>query len=274
MKSCFHSVGLPARSLPEAIRMVAAAGYGAIEINAETLPWAPAHLTPDSSAAEREAAIAACREHGLAVPAVGAHIGMVDADLAAREAAIAFVNGCTDIARDMNAPVVHILSGPLAHGIDRETAWGWFRDAVERTTDHASAAGRTLAIEAIAGHVFHKVDDYHRLRRELPGVPFRVNFDPSHLAVQHEDPMRVVAELGDQVVHVHLKDGKGLYPDFQFPPLGQGVIDFPALVRGLRAAGYTGALSVEYEAQVYGYRESEDEILSSGKAFIDALGQT
>ena len=48
MYSCFHSVGLPDRSLDEAIRMVADAGYDAIELNAETLPWALPHITPDS----------------------------------------------------------------------------------------------------------------------------------------------------------------------------------------------------------------------------------
>jgi len=271
MYSCFHSVGLPDRTLQEAIAVVADAGYEAIELNAETLPWAPAHITPDTSAEARRAVVAACRKRGLRIPAVGAHIGMVGADPASREAAVAFVNGCTDIAVDVGAPVVHILSGPLEAGGDREAAWGWFRSAVERTTDYAVSRNVTLGIEAIAGHVFHCVDDYHRLRRELPGVPFRVNFDPSHLAVQNEDPMRVVRELGDQVVHVHLKDGKGLYPNFAFPPLGEGTIDFPALVDALRAAGYAGALSVEYEAQVYGYRESEAEILGKGRAFCAML---
>ena len=48
MYSCFHSVGLPDRTLPEAIAMVADAGYAAIELNAETLPWAPAHITPEA----------------------------------------------------------------------------------------------------------------------------------------------------------------------------------------------------------------------------------
>ncbi len=271
MYSCFHSVGLPVRSLDEAIGLVADAGYGAIELNAETLPWAPPHITPDTGSEARRAVVAACRERGLTIPAVGAHIAMVAADPIMREAAVAFVNGCTDIAVDVNAPVVHILSGPLESGVDRDTAWGWFRSAVERTTDYASSKNVTLGIEAIAGHVFHTVDDYHRLRRELPGLPFKVNFDPSHLAVQKENPMRVVRELGDQVVHVHLKDGKGLYPNFEFPPLGQGSIDFPALAAALRAAGYTGALSVEYEAQVYGYRQSEATILSEGRAFYDTL---
>ncbi len=271
MYSCFHSVGLPDRSLLEAIGLVADAGYEAIELNAETLPWAPAHITPDTGSEARRAVVAACRERGLTIPAVGAHIGMVGDDPAARAAAVAFVNGCTDIAVDVGAPVVHILSGPLDPGGDRDVAWGWFRNAVERTTDYASSRSVTLGIEAIAGHVFHSVDDYHRLRRELPDVPFRVNFDPSHLAVQNEDPMRVVRELGGEIVHVHLKDGKGLYPTFEFPPLGTGTINFPSLAAALRDAGYTGALSVEYEAQVYGYRESEAEILGKGRAFCAML---
>ena len=75
----------------------------------------------------------------------------------------------------------------------------------------------------------------------------------------------------DRIVHVHMKDGKGRYPDFSFPPLGEGTIDFAALVAGLRQGGYVGALSVEYEAQVYGWRESGDEILGNGLAFLRRL---
>jgi sugar phosphate isomerase/epimerase len=271
MYSCFHSVGLPARSLEEAIEMVADAGYAAIELNAETLPWAPAHITPEADAKTRHATVEACKARGLAIPAIGAHIPMISANSSDRSAAIAFVNGCTDIAHDVGAPFVHILSGPLQDGVEREEGWGWFRTAVTETTAYAADRGISLGIEAIAGHLFHKVDDYHRLRRELAGVPFKVNFDPSHLEIQNENPRRVVDELGDLIVHVHLKDGKGLFPKFEFPPLGKGSIDFAGLVEGLRKAGYAGALSVEYEAQVYGYRESEAQILSGGKTFYDRL---
>jgi len=271
MYSCFHSVGLPDRTLEEAIEMVASAGYSSIELNAETLPWAPAHITPEADAQTRRAIADACSARRITIPAVGAHIGMVGANSADRAAAIAFVNGCTDIACDVGSPIVHILSGPLESGVDREEAWSWFRNAVVQTTSYAQARGVVLGIEAIAGHLFHQVDDYHRLRRDLAGVPFKVNFDPSHLEVQNENPRRVVDELCDQVVHVHLKDGKGLFPKFQFPPLGEGTIDFAGLVAGLRAGGYSGALSVEYEAQVYGYRKREADILNEGKAFCEHL---
>lgn len=272
MYSCFHSVGLPARPILAAIDMVADAGYAAIELNAETLPWAPAHVTPETSDADRKQIVSRCRARGLSIPAVGAHVPMVDASVADRRKAITFVNGCTDLAVDVGASIVHVLSGPQATGSSGDESWGWFADAVSATTDHAGRRGVTLAIEAIAGHRFSCVDDYHRLAKDLPGIRFGVNFDPSHLEVQGENPRRVVDELADRIVHVHMKDGKGRYPNFTFPPLGQGTIDFAGLVAGLRSAGYMGALSVEYEAQVYGFEESEEMILQSGAAFLGRLG--
>jgi sugar phosphate isomerase/epimerase len=272
MYGCFHSVGLPARPILDAIDAIADAGYAAIELNAETLPWAPPHVTPATPAADRADIVARCRARGIRIPAVGAHIGMVDADAAARRAAIEFVEGCTDLAVDVGAPVVHILSGPAAPGSREADAWGWFADAVAETTSHATARGVVLAIEAIAGHLFHSADDYRRLASDLPGVDFRVNFDPSHLEVQGEDPRRVVDLFPDRIVHVHLKDGRGRFPDFAFPPLGEGTIDFPGLVAALRAAGYGGAMSVEYEAQVFGWREAEADILGHGRRFLEGLG--
>ena len=80
----------------------------------------------------------------------------------------------------------------------------------------------------------------------------------------------MVRELGDQIVHVHLKDGKGLFPNFAFPRSGRATSTFPPR-RALRAAGYSGALSVEYEAQVYGYREERGRDPREGKAFCDRL---
>lgn len=272
MYNCFHSVGLPALSIQDVIRRVSRAGYKAIELNAETLPWAAAHVTPETGAETRREIVDLCRRSNLSIPAIGAHIEMVDADKASRQSAIAFVEGCVDFARDVGSPIVHILSGPLSTGVSAQEGRNWFNEAVERAVAYAQARNVKLAIEAIAGHAFHCVDDYHRLAKDLPGVNFYVNFDPSHLEVQGENPARMVDELADRIIHVHLKDGKGRFPDFSFPPLGEGTIDFERLVAGLRKAGYAGAMSVEYEAQVYGYTLSDDEIVEGGLAYLKSLG--
>jgi sugar phosphate isomerase/epimerase len=272
MLAGFHSVGLSADPILTVIERVAAAGYDAIELNAETLPWAGPHVTPATTPEERAAIRESAALNGLAISAVGAHIAMVEDDAEARRKAIAFVDGCTDIALQVGAPVVHILSGPAPAGVPEATAWKWFADAVAATAAHAASRGVAFSIEAIAGHLFHRIHDYSRLAADLPGTEIKVNFDPSHLIVQGEDPARLVAEQGPHIVHVHMKDGAGRYPDFTFPPLGRGEIDFAGLVRELRGVDYDGALSVEYEAQVYGFRESDDEILAGGRTFLRGLG--
>lgn len=272
MRAGFHSVGLCKAPILDAIRQVRAAGYAAIELNAETLPWTGPHVTPQTDAGTRQAIAEECRRVGLAISAVGAHVPMVEADPAARRAAIAYVNGCSDLARDVGAPVVHILSGEAPKEASPAEAWRWFADAVSETTAHAQRRGVVLGIEAIAGQLFHAVDDYARLARDLPGVPFRVNFDPSHLFVQGESPQRLIETQADRIAHMHMKDGRGRFPDFAFPPLGQGDIDFPDLIGRLRAAGYDGTLSVEYEAQCFGYHETPEHILSHARQFLADLG--
>jgi inosose dehydratase len=270
MKASFHSVGLCRDPVLAALRKAYAAGYAAFELNAETLPWAEPHVTPATSAAERAAIAAAAQELGMVIDAVSAHIPMVDADSKTRRKSVDFVNGCIALAADVKAPVVHILSGPLASGVDRRDAWRWFADAVSTTTQFAQDRGVTLAIEAIAGHMFRSIDDFHALRRDLPGVPFQINLDPSHLIVHGEDPRRLVVEIGDEIVHVHMKDGAGRYPAFSFPPLGAGEIDFGGLVEELRKHNYSG--SFEYEANVFGYVETEERILGHGRRFLAGLG--
>ena len=271
MYSCFHSVGLHQLPPTQMVDRVARAGYAAVELNAETLPFAKPHVTPETSAEVRAAIVDACKTNAIRIPALGAKMNMVDDNPAAREHAIGFVKGCIDLAVDMNVPFVHILSGKPANTVDNEVAWGWFADAVGKLTEYAQSKQVELGIEAIVGQLFRSVDDFHRLYADLPGIPFRINFDPSHFIVQDEEPRRVPDELGDKIGHVHLKDGKGRFPEFSFPPLGQGNIDFPDLVQRLRGVGYDGALSVEYEAQAFGYDLSEEEIVEGEKAFVDKL---
>jgi len=272
MYSCFHSVGLHKLPIIDVIRRSASAGYQAVELNAETLPWTGPHVTPETTDEERKAIVSVAAELGLTIPAVGAHIEMLDADPKAREAAIGYVNGCIDLARDLNSPIVHILSGPAAKGASEDETRRWFTHAVEKTVEYAEARGIKLAVEAIVGHGFRNTDGYHRLAKDLPGVNWYVNFDPSHLEVQGENPRRVVDELMDRIAHVHIKDGKGLYPDFSFPPMGEGTINFPELIDGLRNGGYDGALSIEYEAQVFGFERSDEEIVEGNRAYLKQFG--
>lgn len=272
MYASFHTVGLPDISLVQAIEAIRKAGYTGIELNAETLPWAAPHITPDASPAERREARIEIAAAGLEVSAVGAHIPMLFSEAQRRRDAIDFVKGCNQLALDTGTRYVHILSGPAAKDVDRATNWRWFTDAVAEVVEHGAGLGVTVGIEAIAGHMFHAANDYALLESDLPGIPFKVNFDPSQLIVQGADPLEVIDRFGERIAHVHMKDGLGSFPDFAFPPLGQGAIDFEALVGRLHDVGFEGALSVEYEAQVFGYALTDEQILKDSRDFLTRLG--
>ena len=265
----FHSGALSAHPPIEAIRRIARAGYGGVELNAETLPWAGPHVTPALSAADRRAIRRAAAEVGVAITSVSAHVGLVDADPAARRAAIEHSKGCADLALDLGTNVIHGLSGTVPAGVSEGEAWEWALAAVAEIAEYCAMRGVRFGVEPVVGMLVHDAASLGRLLAALPGCAVGVNFDPSHFQVAGDDPAEVARRFGDRIVAVHLKDAKGTPEHFEFPPLGLGAVDFAALAGALRAAGYEGALAVEYEAHVFGgYALAEEEILEQSLAFV------
>jgi sugar phosphate isomerase/epimerase len=93
---------------------------------------------------------------------------------------------------------------------------------------------------------------------------FGFTFDPSHLHWQGIDPVAFLRRFPDRIYHVHVKDAvlsldgrasllNSYLPqgdprrgwDFRSP--GHGGIDWEAVIRGLNAIAYEGALAVEWK---------------------------
>jgi sugar phosphate isomerase/epimerase len=78
----------------------------------------------------------------------------------------------------------------------------------------------------------------------------KVNYDTGNVwhyaGVRAEDDLPLIVA---HVAHVHLKDVRGGVGVWDFPPLGEGTVDFGRILAILRDAGYTGPLSVELEFQ-------------------------
>ena len=260
MKAGFHTVYLEDRPIDEAARLVAAAGYEQIELNAERLPYAEPHVGPLAPAGSTERAIAAVGEAGLGVSAVGAHCEMLSMRL---EDAVVFSRGCVDVARQVGAPVVHVLSGALPEGMAEPEAMERCARYAAELAEIASAAGVHLAWEAIVGMAISTSDDLERLISAVDGA-IGVNFDPSHLHLTDGDAVAAARRLGPRVVHLHVKDAAGDPDSFTFPPLGQGEIDLPAVIEVLSAAGYDGTASVEWEAHAVGGFDRDDATALTG----------
>ncbi len=271
MRIGFHSSALHSHPLEDAMDRVAAAGYDAIEFNAEDIPWAPPHVTPDLSTEQRKRLRRRARDAGIAISAVGGHISLVEADPDRRRANLDYALGCVDLAADVGAEVDHLLSGMAPEGVLPQEAWAWLVDGAARCIERGQSRGVTVGFEPVATQFVCTVGGLKRLMNALEPLALHVNYDASHYLVHGDDPADGIRTFGDRIAHVHIKDAKGVPEAYEFPPLGQGVIDFPGMISALRETDYSGFLSVEYEANAFGYVETEGDILAHGIRFVRAL---
>lgn len=77
----------------------------------------------------------------------------------------------------------------------------------------------------------------------------RVNFDTANITY-YNTGTNAVAELEKSIEYVRtveFKDHAGGFETWDFPVLGQGIVDVPALVALLREHGYAGPVTLEFE---------------------------
>jgi L-ribulose-5-phosphate 3-epimerase len=101
---------------------------------------------------------------------------------------------------------------------------------------------------------------------ELPRVGVCV--DTGWFGTQGYDPASAIEELGDRVVHVHLKDVLHRGEPHETCRWGEGVVDAESCVRALHGIGYTGAIAIEHEPESF---DPSDEIRSMREEILTWL---
>jgi sugar phosphate isomerase/epimerase len=111
--------------------------------------------------------------------------------------------------------------------------------------------------------------DYHTSLRALEAIgrreAFGFNWDPSHMMWQHIDPVAFITDFADRIYHVDCKDTRLRPHDgrhgvlgshlpwgdvrrgWDFVSTGHGDVPWEDCFRALRAIGYTGPVSIEWE---------------------------
>jgi sugar phosphate isomerase/epimerase len=103
---------------------------------------------------------------------------------------------------------------------------------------------------------------------EQGGGTLGATVDTGWWATQGYDAARAIEELGEHVLHVHLKDVLASGAPHETCRWGDGVVPIEACVRALRRAGYTGALTVEHEPELYDPSEDCREMRDVLRAWL------
>ena len=74
-----------------------------------------------------------------------------------------------------------------------------------------------------------------------------VCMDVGHTVQAGVDPVKTVAECGDRLMDLHVKDLPSADPRSSSVEAGKGIVDLPGLVRALHQRGFAGHFALEYE---------------------------
>lgn len=153
--------------------------------------------------------------------------------------------------------------GP-ADGLSDE-AWRHLAGGLTRLADLCRPLGVEVVFHPHAGTYVETAADVDRLMDGTPADLVGLCLDTGHLAYGGADPVEVCRRYAARVRHVHTKDvrpailervrhealpyvtavGEGV-----FAPLGEGMVDFPALIAALRAVSYDGWYVLEQDIRL------------------------
>jgi len=249
MKLGYSTWGMPKVPVDEALAHLAGLGFDGVELT--VIPGYTTELSK-LDAVERSRIRQLLQKHHLMLPAIAAHSSLLSNDKETHAANMARLKGAVDLA-------VEWAQGDIIPAIDttpggKPAEWDAVRDLlVERTrelVEYAQARNVTIAMEPHVGAVIDTPEKVLQLLALVDSPYLKVNFDISHFNIQGLAIEETVAALAPHTVHTHVKDERGLVPDFEFLIPGEGDFDYVTYLKAMQAHGYDGFISVEVSVMV------------------------
>jgi len=155
----------------------------------------------------------------------------------------------------------------LALAVGTSVIGGGFSGDVRAVVDVVRRRGVRLGIEnhpeKTPGEVLAKIGD--------ASDALGATVDTGWFGTQGYDAARAIEELGEHVVHVHLKDVRALGEPHETCKWGDGIVDIEECVRALRRIGYEGALSIEHEPEEHDPTDECREMLGLLRVWLGVL---
>lgn len=264
MRIAGHTLGTPEQTVPEALALFANAGLDAAEVI-----YQDGYHSGLAVSDRRSAAQARQVSEDLGVPIIGLtpYITGINAlEEGQWRASVDEFRGAIEIAQLVGADRLRVYAGSWFPG-DQEHAAHWDRlvAALVSLAPEASDAGVRLCIENHFGTMTQSAAETARLVRQVGHEAVRVLYDQANLTFTHDEPYEEALRIqGDLIGHVHVKDLLFTDPDAPFRAsetarvaaperavrsrvVGEGILDWLAILSSLSALGYDDVLSLEYE---------------------------
>jgi sugar phosphate isomerase/epimerase len=221
-------------------------------------------------------------ESGLVVSAYAIGNDLVQPAAAERARQVQSIRDGVDMARRLGAPLLRIFSGNAKPGVTPAQGHEWIVAGLREGAAFSAERDVTLALEN-HGLFAGRADQVRAIIDEVGSPALRANVDTGNFLLVNQGPVDAARELARLAAYVHLKDFRALRPGEEAAEtysaldgtryvgtvIGDGEVDLQAVLAELRAAGYDGWLSIEYE----GTGDAREGLSRSVAAAQALLGQ-
>lgn len=281
MQLGFVTAILPNQSLEEVFKIAANLGYDCIEV----MCWPPGkaerryagitHIDITTLTAVKIKEIKALsNKYGVDISALGYYPNPLTSDLTLRSVYVDHLKALIRAASRLQVPIVNTFIG-RDHSRSVEDNWPVFLKVWQTIIAQADAFNVKIGIENCpmsftidewpgGQNLFTTPAIWRKAWQHYPSPNFGLNYDPSHMIIQHMDTTYPIRTFPKRLHHIHAKDatidkdrldevGIFAYPNLWHTPKlpGRGDVDWSALIDALRAVQYQGAICVEVEDRAY-----------------------
>lgn len=164
-----------------------------------------------------------------------------------------------------------------------DEGWATLFENLTRIAETCREAGVTACVHPHWGTMIQNEDEVLRL---LTNTSIGLCLDTGHLLAGGADPVKLAAQYADRIAIVHAKDvhadiaAKLLPGELTwseaikagvFAPIGEGDIDFPAIVKALGEAGFDGYYVLEQDIMLDEEPPADGGPVTNAKTSFEAL---
>lgn len=249
MKLSYSTWGMQHTPIDDAVRHCAALGFDGLELTIAA-GWPTDASIMDS--VERKRVRALYDGAGIELCGMSGNVALLLDDPADGDASETLFRSYLDCAAEMQLPgerlIVTTTTGGTAESWDARKSE--IIERVGRLAEHAGSIGVMVGIEPHVGAALHRPEDVVWLVEQIGSPALTIHFDISHFNVQGIPMEESIALLAPISLHTHIKDERGVNPDFEFLIPGEGEMDYVRYLTLMRDAGYTGHIVVEISLMV------------------------
>lgn len=229
-----------AEPLEITLRRIGRLGYESIEISGEPTQY------PTSSTR------ALLKRHEIrcwgAVTLTLGERNLAAKDAEQRAKSVQYVKSVVQMVAELEGKIVTIVPatvGKVVPDSTPENEWAWVLDGLREVYQLAQRLGVRMAIEPLnrfETYFINRADQALAMANAV-GSDCGVCLDAFHLNIEEADMLQAIRSCGTRIYDFHVADNNRLAP-------GQGTLDWKAIVRTLKEAGYDGALTAEFVAPI------------------------